>query len=49
MQIKKRTDLDVWYGRFSIESKNHMKLVIRHIWEDYTEKCEDIRLSIGMK
>lgn len=26
-----------------------MKLVTRHIWEDYIEKCEDIRLSIGMK
>ena len=31
------------------ESKNHVKLVTRHIWEDYIEKCEDIRLSIGMK
>ena len=31
------------------ESKNHVKIVIRHIWEDYIEKCEDIRLSIGMR
>lgn len=31
------------------ESKNHVKLVTRHIGEDYIEKCEDIRLSIGMK
>ncbi len=31
------------------ESKDHVKLVTRHIWEDYIEKCEDIRLSIGMK
>lgn len=31
------------------ESKNHVKLVTRHIWEDYIEKCKDIRLSIGMK
>lgn len=30
-------------------SKNHVKLVTRHVWEDYIEKCEDIRLSIGMK
>jgi hypothetical protein len=24
-------------------------MITRHIWEDYIEKCEDIRLSIGMK
>lgn len=31
------------------ESRNHVKLVTRHIWEDYMEKCEDIRHTIGMK
>lgn len=30
------------------ESKNHEKLVTRHIWEDYMEQCEDIRHTIGM-
>lgn len=24
-------------------SKNHVKLVTRHIWEDYMEVCDDIR------
>ncbi len=31
------------------ESKNHIKVVTRHIWDDYTEKCEDIRHTDGMK
>ena len=26
-----------------------MKVVTRHIWEPYMEKCEDIRYMIGMK
>ncbi len=30
-------------------SKNHVKLVTRHIWEEYMEACEDIRHTIGMK
>jgi len=30
-------------------SKSHVKLVIRHIWEDYIETCEDIRHTLGMK
>jgi hypothetical protein len=25
------------------ESKNSVKVIIRHIWEDYIEQCEDIR------
>lgn len=29
-------------------SKNHVKLVTRHIWEDYIEECEDIRHTEGM-
>ena len=31
------------------ESKDHVKLVTRHVWEEYMEKCEDIRHTIGMK
>ena len=31
------------------QSSNHQKVVTRHVWEDYMEKCEDIRLGIGMK
>ena len=31
------------------ESKNHVKLVTRHIWEEYMETCEDIRYTLGMK
>ncbi len=30
-------------------SKNHVKVITRHVWEDYIEKCEDIRHTIGMK
>jgi transposase len=30
-------------------SRDHVKLVTRHIWEPYIETCEDIRHSIGMK
>lgn len=30
------------------ESKNHVKIVTRHIWEDYMEQCEDIRHALGM-
>lgn len=31
------------------ESRNHVKVVTRHVWEDYIERCEDIRHTIGMK
>ena len=31
------------------ESKNHVKIVTRHIWEDYIEICEDIRHTRGNK
>lgn len=31
------------------ESKNHVKVISRHIWEEYMEKCEDIRQTIGNK
>lgn len=30
-------------------SKNHQKMVTRHVWEEYMETCEDIRHTIGMK
>ena len=30
-------------------SKNHVKVITRHIWEDYMEKCEEIRQTVGMK
>ena len=30
-------------------SKDHVKLVTRHVWEDYMETCEDIRYTDGMK
>jgi transposase len=30
-------------------SKNHVKVVTRHIWENYMEVCEDIRHTRGMK
>ena len=29
-------------------SKDHVKLVTRHIWEPYMEICEDIRQTLGM-
>lgn len=31
------------------KSKNHQKIVQRHLWEDYMEICEDIRCTLGMK
>ena len=31
------------------ESKNHVKLIQRHIWEPYMETAEDIRHTLGMK
>lgn len=30
-------------------SKNHQKTVVRHVWEDYMEQCEEIRCTLGMK
>ena len=30
-------------------SKNHMKVVTRHVWEEYMEACEDIRYTEGMR
>ena len=31
------------------ESKNHVKVIARHIWESYMEQAEDIRYTLGMK
>ena len=31
------------------ESRDHIKVVTRHIWEEYMETCDDIRHTIGMK
>ena len=31
------------------ESRDRVKVVTRHIWEPYLEKCEDIRHTLGMK
>lgn len=30
-------------------SKNHVKVITHHIWNDYMETCEDIRHTKGMK
>ena len=30
-------------------SKEHIKLITRHVWDDYMETCEEIRLTCGMK
>ena len=31
------------------QSKDHVKVVTRHIWEPYMEMCEEIRHTLGMK
>lgn len=31
------------------ESKSHTKVISRHIWEEYIERCEEIRQTLGMK
>ena len=31
------------------QSKDHVKLVTRHVWESYMEQCEEIRHTIGSK
>lgn len=31
------------------QNKDHVKLVTRHVWEDYIEICEDIRHKDGMR
>lgn len=31
------------------DSRNHVKVVTRHVWEEYMERIEDIRHTLGMK
>jgi len=31
------------------QSKNYQKVVTQYVWEEYMEKCEDIRRTLGMK
>ena len=31
------------------ESKSHVKVVTRHIWQEYLDACENIRHTLGMK
>lgn len=31
------------------KSKNHQKVINRHVWEEYMEVCEDIRHTLGNK
>jgi len=37
------------YLKQCTESQNHVKVVTRHIWENYLEECEDIRHTVGNK
>lgn len=30
-------------------SKNHVKVISRHVWEEYLEECEEIRHTLGSK
>ena len=36
------------YLKQCTESKEHIKVITRHIWEPYMEMCEDIRHTLGM-
>ena len=40
---------DCPYLKQCTESKNHVKLVTRHVWAEYLEEAEDIRHTIGSK
>lgn len=37
------------YLKQCTQSKNHTKVIMRHIWEEYMEQCEDIRHTKGRK
>lgn len=37
------------YLKQCTESRNHVKVINKHVWDEYMETCEDIRLTIGMK
>lgn len=30
-------------------SKNHVKVITEHVWNNYTEKCDEVRYTIGSK
>ena len=30
-------------------SRDHVKVVTRHVWQDYMDQCEEIRQTLGMK
>jgi Transposase and inactivated derivatives len=40
---------DCSYLNECTQSRDHVKVVTRHVWEDYMETCEDIRHTLGMK
>ena len=40
---------DCQYLSQCTNSRDHQKLITRHVWEGYMEQCEDIRYTIGMK
>ena len=37
------------YLKQCTESKDHIKIVTQDIWDNYLEKCKDIRYTIGNK
>ena len=50
-EYKSRSEIckDCPYLNQCTHSKNHVKVVSRHLWAHYMEICEDIRHTIGMK
>lgn len=46
---KKETCKNCPYLSQCTESKEHIKVVTRHVWENYMEICEDIRHTLGNK
>lgn len=50
-EYKSDGNLCKWCPRLSqcTQSKNHVKVITRHVWEDYMERCEDIRHTLGNK
>lgn len=40
---------DCPYRNQCTKSKDHVKVVTRHVWEDYMEEAEEIRHTLGMK
>ena len=37
------------YLKQCTNSSNHVKVVTRHVWQDYIERCEDLRHTLGNK